>query len=1164
MSLAIASNLISPHSFKSNDVRCHFENKTIDSILENPYFNDDDDEKIEFETFSSSSSSVVDTVDDADVNSHNLHDDQHDNDYQFPLDNNDEDFKINNYNFDQHEGKQLSQSSASSKTSDTISTTLVSNVKHHYDHEQNVEHQKNKTQSVIAINDRRHQHKLSCSLSDQVELPSICHIQYNQEQEREESIIIGEKETNVDSCYFSGSDLSLSESSSEGIHLPLDDHQSSIKMSPSLPTPFVYGELTRRWHDAWLSDNSKDERNINSKETNLATVKHDDKDVTANYHFMTKSNSISFDKHFKSNNSYDVNYNNPITYQRRLIRDIQAKYHKIDLYPTESQIYEMIQFASKCSRRRTLHTISAAATTETTNSKQLNNNDNNKPSETGLTFGEFCFFASVLTTNARESHSRQSMSNHVSSLHMEHSQPQLFNHGFPVTMAHYNNRNSSQTPIHYSFPYLRGGHLSNHRTSLVDHPGNSNQNKFDIFLGGSCNPTRWRSDLVMPQLKKKCLTYYNPQVDHWGPELIEMESYAKQNSEVLFFVVDNQTRAIASMIEVAFIAALSRKLILVIIDLEPWSEQMVIGNDHISKEEYEYLRRGRQYLRDIVERQEIPIFCDISKALRSAIQVLEENVWPQNLALSDDVIPVKNGRISLGEKIIQVYQVYNQSKNSKEEEVTMEELNFAYLSWTRREITSDLLRQIARWHLAQKSSDGKTVDIIPPLDQIPLDFNDFCIIVSELEIQWNRMQNISDENEISQNVERISEGSESSDTAGRDSFTSTTTIETDSDSCITLNSKKKTKSKKKSSKSEKRSSSNETTNTVLNQFVEKVSAVIKSLIDSGIGINNESNVPSGGTKKEKNRKRQNSSRTNKSNCIKYNDKTDVIGKVKDSSYPPPEEYLMRSSQSLNHLNLDIDYYPHQSQQHRHHQLSYHLSPHHQNQHHNNHYHLTRHRNSVSPFRKSSSPRLAYMDQSNINYEDPHVNYRRRSYNQHRSSATFLPPLQSSHRQPTPFMISSSSQTSINSMNENGYDLYLGGYLDPTLLRDKIIPLLKKNSITFSSPKFDKQAKYERMTPLEAINIEKCRLLLFVIPEDSLDISSMIVAAHYVGLEFKVVLCIQYINPAKSKLASKLSPMAIKDYNRGRSYLSDMATKSHVPVFDDIDEAIECCIERCQR
>ncbi|OTF74676.1 hypothetical protein BLA29_003970, partial [Euroglyphus maynei] len=428
-----------------------------------------------------------------------------------------------------------------------------------------------------------------------------------------------------------------------------------------------------------------------------------------------------------------------------------------------------------------------------------------------------------------------------------------------------------------------------------------------FFLGGSCNPTRWRSDLVIPELKKKCLTYYNPQVDHWGPELIEMESDAKQNSEVLFFVIDNQTRAIASMIEVAFIAASLRKLILVIIDLEPWSEQMTIGDDHISKEEYEYLRRGRQYLRDIVERQEIPIFCDISKALRSAIQVLDEDIWPQELTLSDDVIPVKNGRISLGDKIIHVYHAFDQSKNPNED-VTMKELKFAYRSLTRQDIAPELLSQIARWQLFQKSSDGKTVDVLPPFDQIPLDFNDFCIIVSEMEVKRNRMQNISDENEINQNVdynvERISEGSENSETSGRDSLTSTTTIETDSDSCITLN------PKKKSSNSHKRSSTNEATPTVFNQFVEKFSTIIKSWgIDSGIGINKESNVASKGTKKQKIRKHRNSSQTNKSNCTnrkEYTDETDAIEKshakmfnlpsmaMMDPSYLPPEEYLMRS------------------------------------------------------------------------------------------------------------------------------------------------------------------------------------------------------------------------------------------------------------------------------
>ncbi|KPM05260.1 hypothetical protein QR98_0037210 [Sarcoptes scabiei] len=88
----------------------------------------------------------------------------------------------------------------------------------------------------------------------------------------------------------------------------------------------------------------------------------------------------------------------------------------------------------------------------------------------------------------------------------------------------------------------------------------------------------------MPELKKNCITYYNPQVDNWGPELIELESYAKQNSEVLFFVIDNQTRAIASMIEVAFVAASRRKLILVINDLDQWSEDICVSDDLIPKE----------------------------------------------------------------------------------------------------------------------------------------------------------------------------------------------------------------------------------------------------------------------------------------------------------------------------------------------------------------------------------------------------------------------------------------------------------------------------------------------------------------------------------------------------------------------------------------------------
>jgi len=45
---------------------------------------------------------------------------------------------------------------------------------------------------------------------------------------------------------------------------------------------------------------------------------------------------------------------------------------------------------------------------------------------------------------------------------------------------------------------------------------------------------------------------------------------------------------------------------------------------------------------------------------------------------------------------------------------------------------------------------------------------------------------------------------------------------------------------------------------------------------------------------------------------------------------------------------------------------------------------------------------------------------------------------------------------------------------------------------------------------------------------------------------------------------QLTPLAIKDYNRGRNYLSDLANREGVPVFEEVKEAIECVIQRCQQ
>lgn len=48
------------------------------------------------------------------------------------------------------------------------------------------------------------------------------------------------------------------------------------------------------------------------------------------------------------------------------------------------------------------------------------------------------------------------------------------------------------------------------------------------------------------------------------------------------------------------------------------------------------------------------------------------------------------------------------------------------------------------------------------------------------------------------------------------------------------------------------------------------------------------------------------------------------------------------------------------------------------------------------------------------------------------------------------------------------------------------------------------------------------------------------------------------------VSEQLSAVAIKDYNRGRNYLSDLANREGIPVFEEVKEAVECAIQRCQQ
>uniref|UniRef100_A0A182NQI8 Uncharacterized protein n=1 Tax=Anopheles dirus TaxID=7168 RepID=A0A182NQI8_9DIPT len=149
----------------------------------------------------------------------------------------------------------------------------------------------------------------------------------------------------------------------------------------------------------------------------------------------------------------------------------------------------------------------------------------------------------------------------------------------------------------------------------------------EVFLGGSCNPTTWRADVAIPTLDRLGISFYNPQVSHWTPDLIELEHRAKEKAKVLFFVLDSQTRSTAGAIEVAHIAGQNSKYLLLV--LLPYSRRQTILNETLSEDEYMDLMSNQLILRQLVLRRGLPVLDSIPKALEQIKEVLLGNWFPQ-------------------------------------------------------------------------------------------------------------------------------------------------------------------------------------------------------------------------------------------------------------------------------------------------------------------------------------------------------------------------------------------------------------------------------------------------------------------------------------------------------------------------------------------------------
>lgn len=144
--------------------------------------------------------------------------------------------------------------------------------------------------------------------------------------------------------------------------------------------------------------------------------------------------------------------------------------------------------------------------------------------------------------------------------------------------------------------------------------------KKQVFLGGSCNPTTWRHDVAIPALEAADVAFYNPQVDDWHEGLVKLEADAKAESEVLLFVIDGQTRAIASILEATEYTVAGRNVALVIEDIEDGTE---VDDQVITGRELKDLNRARAYLRDLADRHDnVTVFETVEAATNATAEQL--------------------------------------------------------------------------------------------------------------------------------------------------------------------------------------------------------------------------------------------------------------------------------------------------------------------------------------------------------------------------------------------------------------------------------------------------------------------------------------------------------------------------------------------------------------
>jgi len=140
-------------------------------------------------------------------------------------------------------------------------------------------------------------------------------------------------------------------------------------------------------------------------------------------------------------------------------------------------------------------------------------------------------------------------------------------------------------------------------------------------------------------------------------------------------------------------------------------------------------------------------------------------------------------------------------------------------------------------------------------------------------------------------------------------------------------------------------------------------------------------------------------------------------------------------------------------------------------------------------------------------------------------------------------------------------VFLGGACGLTTWRkDVTIPLMEAAGVTYHDPQMPLGAWKEDDQFDEMRRKDECLVQLFVINGDTRGVASVAEVAYLIGARKPVAIVMEEIKANSTVYGAEIDSVQADDLNRGRIYVRAMADRHGVPIFSDLVQGTQYCIE----